>query len=94
MQLIRKCANLGATKYELVKLWIVYCRSIIEQSCVIWHNSLTLENSENLERCQKTFCKLALQEKYKSYENSLIVLNLDLLSLTVCKKINLCPENE
>ena len=80
MRLIRKCVSLGATRQELVKLWIIYCRSILEQSCVVWHNSLTQENIEDLERCQKTFCKLALQNSNKSYIDSLVILNLDSLS--------------
>ena len=58
----------------------VFCRSVLEQSCVVWHNSLTQENTEDLERPQKTFCKLVLREKYKTYEDSLILLNLDSLN--------------
>ena len=53
--------------------------SVLEQSCVVWNSSLTQENEENLERTQKTFCKLVLREKYKNYENSLTLLNLESL---------------
>ena len=34
---------------------------------------------DDLERTQKTFCKLVLKQKYKDYENSLLYLNLDSL---------------
>ena len=47
---------------------------------MLWHNSLTQENKDDLERTQKSFAKLVLQEKYKNYENALICLNLDKLS--------------
>ena len=80
MTLIRNMKAFGATKEELVHMWIVMCRSKIEQSCVLWHSSLTQENSEDLERTQKTFTKLVLQEKYKTYEQALLQLNLNSLA--------------
>ena len=61
---------------ELVHLWILYCRSLLEKSCVLWHSLLTKENLNDLERTQKTFTKLILQNKYKTYEEALIKLNL------------------
>ena len=43
---------------------------------MVWHSSLTQENIDDLERPQKTFCKLILREKYVNYEDSLLKLNL------------------
>ena len=48
-------------------------------SFVVWHNSLTQDNTNDLERTQKTFCKLVLKEKYKDYENALNLLNIESL---------------
>ena len=79
MQLIRSVQSFGGTQEELVHLWKIFCRSILEQSCVVWGPSLTQENIKNLERTQKTFAKLILKEKYKNYEQALIKLNLDTL---------------
>ena len=76
MQLIRTMKSFGATIQELVHLWILYCRNLLEQSCVIWHSLLTKENTNDLERTQKTFAKLALQNKYTTYEEALVKLNL------------------
>ena len=89
MQLLRGVQSFGASKEEMVHLWIIFCRSVLEQSCVVWHSSLTQENIDNLERTQKTFTKLVLKEKYVSYEDSLTKLILDLLSQrqhTLCLK--------
>ena len=80
MQLLRNILSFGASKHEMVHFWILFCRSILEQSCVVWHNSLTHENSEDLERTQKTFAKLILKEEYMNYENALVQLNLDTLA--------------
>ena len=52
------------------------CLSILEQSCVVWGGSLTKENIDDLERTQKTFCKLVLEEDYTRYENALSMLGL------------------
>ena len=79
MQLLRNIYSFGATTDEMVHLWVVFCRSVVEQSCVVWHSSLTQENSDDLERTQKTFSKMILREKYNNYENALTVLNLDSL---------------
>lgn len=79
MELLRKSKSFGATKTEMVKLWKTYCLPILEQSCTVWDSSLTEENISDLEQTQKSFCKLTLQNKYISYENSLFTLNLDSL---------------
>lgn len=80
MQLLGNLLSIGASKAEMVHFWILFCRSLLEQSCVVWHSSLTQENSEDLERTQRTFIKLILKQEYISYTDGLKKLNLDLLS--------------
>ena len=65
----------------MVHFWTIFCRSVLEQSCAVWGTSLTNENINDLERTQKTLCKLVLKEKYKTYENGLLQLNLESLEL-------------
>ena len=57
MLLLKKILSFGATKEEMVHIWIVYCRSLLEQSAVVWSSSLTQENIDDLERTQKSFVK-------------------------------------
>ena len=80
MQLLRNLLSFGPSRAEMVHFWILFCRSVLEQSCVVWHSSLTQENSEDLERTQKTFVRLVLKQEYVSYIDGLQKLNLDLLS--------------
>ena len=61
MQLLRGVQSFGATKAEMVHLWTLFCRSVLEQSCAVWHSSLTQENTDDLERTQKTFAKMVLR---------------------------------
>ena len=79
MQLIRKVWSFGSSITEMVQLWKVFCRSILEQSCVLWDSGLTQENRNSLERTQKTFLRLILEEDYRNYENALSVCHLETL---------------
>ena len=53
--------------------------SVLDQSCVVWHSGLTEENRSDLERTQKTFAKLVLEEDYETYEKALATLHLETL---------------
>ena len=88
MALLRGVLKFGAKNEEMVHLWKTFCRSVLEQSCIVWHSSLTQENIHDLERTQKTFCKLILKEKYKNYENALLQLNLETLQER-CTKLSI-----
>ena len=81
MQLIRGLQSFGATSQEMVHFWILFCRSVLEQSCVVWGPSLNQENIEDLERTQKSFAKLVLKQNYKTYNQALIKLNLESLEV-------------
>ena len=70
MQLLQKVWSFGSSFEEMVHLWKVYCLSILEQSCVVWGGSLTAENVNDLERTQKTFCKLVMEEDFKNYHHA------------------------
>ena len=52
MELLRKVASFTNSIQELRNIDILYVRSILEQSCVVWHSSLTEENKQNLQRVQ------------------------------------------
>ena len=79
MQLLRAVWSFGSNISEMVHLWKLYCLSILEQSCVVWGSTLTQEDKENLERTQKSFAKLVLQEKYNDYPSALDMLGLETL---------------
>ena len=80
MELLRKVASFGASVEDLKQIYISYIRSILEQSCTVWHSSLSLENREDLERVQKSAFKIILQDKYIDYSNAVSILDLDILS--------------
>ena len=80
MRLLHKIVEFSAPVEDMVKIYTSYIRSILEQSCTVWHSSLTQENTEDLERVQKSAVRIILGENYTTYEEGLQSLMLAKLS--------------
>ena len=76
LRLLHKLVSFSVPVDDLVNIYILYVRSIVEQSCQVWHSSLTLENLHDLERIQKNALKIILQEEYQTYSNALSLTGL------------------
>ena len=61
---------------DLVLIYISYIRSLLEQSCVVWHSSLTEADSEKLERVQKVSLRIILKDSYECYDQQESSLSL------------------
>ena len=53
MILLRKLSEFGAPREHLKSIYILYIRSVLEHSAVVWHSSLTQQNIEDIDRVQK-----------------------------------------
>ena len=107
MQLLRKIATFGTNHDELKDIYVLFIRSLLEQSATVWHSSLTEENRNDLERIQKTAVKIILGDRYRNYEQALLEIDLENLDdrrtslcLTFAKKCcrnpqtsNMFPKN-
>ena len=51
----------------------------MEQSCLVWHSSLTKENISDLERIQKNAVRIILGKNYTDYEDALEKIGLQSL---------------
>ena len=71
MELVRRVASFGTPVEDIKNIYILFVRSILEQSATVWHSSLTQENINDLERVQKSAIKVILQENYSSYKQGL-----------------------
>ena len=80
LMFLKKIQNFRATTEEMVHLWTMYCRSILEQSSVVWSSSLSEENQSYLERTQKSFAKFILKHSFTTYEEAFLALNLQTLN--------------
>ena len=63
-----------------------HIKSVLEQSAVVWHSSLTGGEQMTLERVQKVALKLILKDDYTSYSDALELTGLDSLK-TMRKKL-------
>ena len=80
MRLLHKLVEFDVPIPDLIQIYTLFIRSIVEQSCVVWHSSLTVENSQDLERIQKNALKIILKDQYTSYSDALKHVGLDMLS--------------
>ena len=85
--LLRKVASFKPLRNDLRLIYIQYVRSILEQSCVVWHSSLTQEDASNIERVQKNSIRIILKHEYISYEQAMEKLSLETLEQ---RRENLC----
>ena len=81
LELLRKVASFGTSREEKKNIYILYIRSILEQSCVVWNNSLTAENCQDLERIQKTAVRIILGKQFENYEEALEKIDLQPLNV-------------
>ena len=81
LELLRKVASFNPPVQDLKDIYILFVRSILEQSAPVWHSGLTDEDTTNLERVQKSAIKIILRNSYKNYEHGLRILGLETLEL-------------
>ena len=60
MSMITKLKYVGVTTEDLIDIYILYIRSITEYCSVVFHSRLTNEDSDKIERIQKTCLKVIL----------------------------------
>ena len=65
MQLLYKASNFTTSKKDLKDIYVTFVRNILESSSVVWHSSLTKNNSIALERVQKMAVGVIMGSKYK-----------------------------
>ena len=98
MIIIKKLNEFNVPMKDLVNIYVLFIRSLLEQSCVVWHSSITGRESEDLERVQKICLRIILKDKYESYEQALKISKLKMLSerrTQLCIKFaKRCVKNE
>ena len=81
--LLKKLTNLFSflvPHNELLNIYKLYIRSVVEQSCIVWHSSITKGEILDIERIQKVALRIILKDQYISYENALKICGLTTLS--------------
>ena len=74
--ILKRLKALGANQAELLDTYTKQVRSVLEYGSVVWHAGLTMLNSSDIERVQKTACAIILGQKYYTYQAALTILGL------------------
>ena len=79
MSMLTKLRYVGVRIEDLVEICVLYIRSLTEYCSTVFHSSLTVEQSQDLERIQKTCLKVILGDNYVSYAAALEMTGLETL---------------
>ena len=71
LSLITKLKYVGVGEEDLLEIYILFIRSITEYCAVVFHSSLTQQQSKKLEGIQKTCLKIIYGDSYTDYETAL-----------------------
>ena len=91
MVLLHNLFDFGLPMTEMINIYILYIRSILESSAVVWHSSITQSEERKIERIQKTALRIILADEYETYDQALIVTGLQTLKERrkfLCKKLD------
>ena len=79
MIIIHKLYEFNLPVEEMITIYILFIRSMVEYACVVWHSSITEEEITDIERVQKTALRIILREDYMDYNSALATTGLDSL---------------
>ena len=71
MLILRRLNEFKVDKADMLRIYMLFIRVVIEQSSVVWSSSLTQQEMQNLERTQKVALRIIYQSEYISYQNAL-----------------------
>ena len=87
--MLRRLKRLGASKEDLLDVYIKQIRSLLEYAAPVWHSSLTGQQRLELERVQKSSFSIILGDQYQSYRYALKYLNMETLQ---ARRVRLCKK--
>ena len=79
MVILKKLYEFQVNMSDLLHIYIIYIRSILEQNSVVWSSAITCAESASLERVQKCAFRIILKSQYIDYANALSVTKLPTL---------------
>ena len=79
MSILHNLGSFDLPTDEMINIYVLYIRSVVEYSSVVWHSSLTQEDSNSLERVQKTALRIILKDNYVDYYHALNLVDLETL---------------
>ena len=78
--MLTKLKYAGVSIEDLIDIYVLFIRSIAEYCSVVFHSSLTNEQTFKIEQIQKICLKVILGEMYVSYSLTFEMTNLTTLA--------------
>ena len=75
----------------MIQIYILYIRSLTEQSAVDWHSSISKGEQKDIERAQKVDLRIILRQNYSSYADALRFTGLQ-VEFSLRKQVKWIPE--
>ena len=97
MWILKRLKNLGASRSDLLEVYLKQIRCHAEYGVPVWNSSVTGLNAAKIERIQKSALYIILGEDYISYSKALKTLNLERLAVRrkdLCLKFALKCEKD
>ena len=79
MLMLHKLYEFQLPAEEMLEIYILYIRSILESSAVVWHSSITVSEQQDIERVQKVALRIILASEYDNYNHALETTGLQTL---------------
>ena len=70
MSLFHRLYEFDVPVQDLIEIYILYIRSVLESSAVVWNSSLTKGQELELERVQKVALRIILKDDYENYKSA------------------------
>ena len=81
MTMLTKLKYVGTPVEDLIEVYILYIRSVLEYCSVVWHSTLTVQQKTDIENVQKLCLKIILGPDYSDYDQALKFSGLESLSI-------------
>ena len=79
--MLSKLKYVGVSTEDLIEIYTLFIRSRAEYLSVVWHSSLTAQQTNKIENIQRTSLKIILGDNYVDYPAALEMTALENLSL-------------
>ena len=79
VSMLTKLKYVGVSEEDLIEIFVLFIRSVLEYCAVAFHSSLTVEQATDIERVQKTCLRIILGDSYVSYIAALEMCGLQTL---------------
>ena len=80
MIILKNLFSFGVSTGDLVQIYTLSIRSVVEQCAVVWHSSITQKERIELERIQKVALRIILKQDYVGYNHALKTTGLETLN--------------